>query len=143
MEGGFPERCISGNTLFHPWRRRRRPQQRAVPRQRSWARQSQISERRGATPVGGPHPIRHGTHAGGGGAPSPALPVLGRNPALEPAGPTRGHGPSFRRPRRQRSSQFRRRDSDSYSPRCVRAQKEIVSDRLCGVIPAFCALRVS
>ena len=60
-----------------------------------------------------PHPA---WHAGGGGAPLPALPVLGRNPALEPAGPTRGHGPSFRLPRRQRSSQFRRRDSELLLP---------------------------
>lgn len=128
--------------LFHPWRRRRRPQQRAVPRQRFWARQSQISERQGATPVGGPHPIRHGTQAVAG--PPRRLSLSWDEIRLwnlrVPLGDT-GQASGFPVARGLLNSAEETRDS--YSPRWVRAQKEIVSDRLCGVVPAFCALRVS
>ncbi|XP_046504293.1 translation initiation factor IF-2-like [Equus quagga] len=104
VEGGFPERCISQNTLCPPGRKRRRLRQRAVPHQRFQERQSRTSDLSGggATLVWCPRPSGGGWRdlLASGPRPGPK-PGFGSSGSQSGTGAA-GGGPSIRLPGRYR-----------------------------------------
>lgn len=83
---------MSGNTLFHPGRRRwRRPKQRAIPRLSFRTVKPDFRKAAWWAPGRVPHPISQGTLAAAG-APWPAFSFLGGNLVLEVAVPLQATG---------------------------------------------------